>query len=186
MSPFYGWLFCDCVKWRGSAEAHRPALLPSRCRRYAALECKLGEIDRARGIYTHASHLADPRKDKAFWEDWNAFEVKHGNEDTFREMLRIKRSVAAAFSMTHYNVGGAEEAAAGDKRKREGEAGVGVDSMAALEAAVEAEVAAPVSGTRLSGFVSAGVIQQGKEGDKEGAPAPGTPPLPPPHLSKDK
>jgi len=143
------------------------------CMRYAALECKLGEIDRARGIYTHASHLADPRKDKAFWEDWNAFEVKHGNEDTFREMLRIKRSVAAAFSMTHYNVGGAEEAAAGDKRKREGEAGVGVDSMAALEAAVEAEVAAPVSGTRLSGFVSAGVIQQGKEGDKEGAPAAG-------------
>jgi pre-mRNA-splicing factor SYF1 len=45
--------------------------------------------------------------------------VKHGNEDTFREMLRIKRSVAAAFSMTHVSVAGGEEgAAAGEKRKR--------------------------------------------------------------------
>lgn len=135
------------------------------CMRYAALECKLGEIDRARAIYTHASHLADPRRDKTFWEDWNAFEVKHGNEDTFREMLRIKRSVAAAFSMTHVSVAGGEEgAAAGEKRKR----AEGGDSMAALEAEVEAEIAAPVGGTRLSGFVSAGVIQQGKKEGEEG------------------
>lgn len=30
-------------------------------------------------------------------------QVAHGNEDTFREMLRIKRSVAASFSQTHFN-----------------------------------------------------------------------------------
>jgi hypothetical protein len=44
----------------------------------------------------------------------------------------------------------------------------GGDSMAALEAEVEAEIAAPVGGTRLSGFVSAGVIQQGKKEGEEG------------------
>ena len=54
------------------------------CLRYAALERRLGEIDRARAIYVHASSLADPRTDPAFWADWNGFEVKHGNEDTFR------------------------------------------------------------------------------------------------------
>ena len=54
------------------------------CRRYAALERRLGEIDRARAIFVHASSLADPRTDPAFWVDWNDFEVKHGNEDTFR------------------------------------------------------------------------------------------------------
>ena len=54
------------------------------CLRYAALERRLGEIDRGRAIYVHASSLADPRTDPAFWADWNAFEVKHGNEDTFR------------------------------------------------------------------------------------------------------
>jgi hypothetical protein len=129
------------------------------CLRYAALERRLGEIDRARAIYVHASSLADPRTDPGFWADWNDFEVKHGNEDTFRcgcstiavalaasvsdvcgysswscsllkaarqvyvqglmaspwnvmlegrgllcrEMLRIKRSVAASFSQVHYN-----------------------------------------------------------------------------------
>ena len=35
---------------------------------------------------------------KSFWKAWQEFEVRHGNEDTFREMLRIKRSVQAQFS----------------------------------------------------------------------------------------
>lgn len=63
------------------------------CTRYARLERKLGEIDRARGLYIHASQFANPQQDGEFWEEWNRFEVRHGNEDTFREMLRIKRSV---------------------------------------------------------------------------------------------
>lgn len=33
--------------------------------RFAALEKNLGEIDRARAIYTQASYLADPSKDKS-------------------------------------------------------------------------------------------------------------------------
>jgi len=35
---------------------------------------------------------------KTFWKAWYDFEACHGNEDTFREMLRIKRSVQAQFS----------------------------------------------------------------------------------------
>ena len=57
------------------------------CLRYAALERRLGEIDRARAIFVHASSLADPRTDPGFWGDWNDFEVKHGNEDTFRSAV---------------------------------------------------------------------------------------------------
>ena len=82
-------------------------------------------------------------------------------------MLRIKRSVAAAFSQQHFTtavidaavVSAAAAPAAGEagKRKREGE-----DSMAALEAAV-AEPLQP--GTRVKGFVSAGVIQQNTQGE---------------------
>ena len=33
-----------------------------------------------------------------FWDTWKKFEVKHGNEDTVREMLRIKRSVQATYN----------------------------------------------------------------------------------------
>ena len=38
-----------------------------------------------------------------FWKAWHEFEVKHGNEDTFREMLRIKRSVQAQYN-TQVNI----------------------------------------------------------------------------------
>ena len=146
------------------------------CLRYAALERQLGEIDRARAILVHASSLADPKMAPAFWLTWNDFEVKHGNEETFREMLRIKRSVAAAFSEQHFNTsvidvavvaagpsggggggggGVMAAAAAGLKRK--------ADDMAALEEELMGEGEAVndgAMGTRVPGFVSAGIIQQ--------------------------
>merc|ERR1719427_1475843 len=66
--------------------------------RYADMETKLGEIGRARGIYSHGSQMCDPRLTPLYWKTWHDFEVKHGNEDTFREMLRIKRSVQAQYN----------------------------------------------------------------------------------------
>ncbi|KAF8842567.1 protein prenylyltransferase [Paxillus ammoniavirescens] len=68
------------------------------CLRFAALERKLGEIDRARAVYAHASQFCDPRVNPKFWAEWNSFEIETGSEDTFREMLRIKRSVQAQFN----------------------------------------------------------------------------------------
>jgi pre-mRNA-splicing factor SYF1 len=68
------------------------------CLRFAALERKLGEIDRARAVYAHASQFCDPRINPRFWSEWNNFEIETGSEDTFREMLRIKRSVQAQFN----------------------------------------------------------------------------------------
>lgn len=80
------------------------------CKRYANLERNLGEIDRARAIYVNASSLCNPAIGKAFWDEWNQFEIKHGNEDTFREMRRIKRSVAASYSQMHFNTASVEAA----------------------------------------------------------------------------
>lgn len=78
------------------------AALPDReardmCLKFAEMERRLGEIDRARAIYGHASQFCDPRTTPTFWSKWEAFEVQHGNEDTFKEMLRIKRSVQAQY-----------------------------------------------------------------------------------------
>lgn len=67
------------------------------CLKFADMERRLGEIDRARAIYGHASQFCDPRTNAGFWQKWEAFEVQHGNEDTFKEMLRIKRSVQAQY-----------------------------------------------------------------------------------------
>mmetsp|Transcript_67839 Transcript_67839/g.220868 ORF Transcript_67839/g.220868 Transcript_67839/m.220868 type:complete len:982 (+) Transcript_67839:210-3155(+) len=73
------------------------------CVRYAKMETMLGEVDRARAIYVHASQFCDPRRDEEYWKVWRGFEVQHGNEDTFRDMLRIRRSVQAMFSQVHFN-----------------------------------------------------------------------------------
>ncbi|XP_058026440.1 pre-mRNA-splicing factor SYF1 [Ahaetulla prasina] len=68
------------------------------CLRFADMECKLGEIDRARAIYSYCSQICDPRTTANFWQTWKEFEIRHGNEDTIREMLRIKRSVQATYN----------------------------------------------------------------------------------------
>ncbi|KAF7558799.1 hypothetical protein G7046_g5360 [Stylonectria norvegica] len=68
------------------------------CLKFADMEKRLGEIDRARAIYGHASQFCDPRTNPDFWTKWEQFEVQHGNEDTFKEMLRIKRSVQAQYN----------------------------------------------------------------------------------------
>lgn len=68
------------------------------CLKYAEVEKSLGEIDRARGVYAYGSQFSHPQYDADFWNQWLEFEVQNGNEDTFREMLRIKRCVSASYN----------------------------------------------------------------------------------------
>ncbi|KAJ2122168.1 pre-mRNA-splicing factor syf1 [Coemansia sp. RSA 720] len=62
---------------------------------YAQTELQLGEVDRARALLAYAAQFADPRTDPRVWQQWHDFEVQHGSEDSFKEMLRVKRSVQA-------------------------------------------------------------------------------------------
>ena len=73
------------------------------CGEYAKMEASLHEIDRARTAYVYGAQLADPRRNPEYWGEWHEFEVSHGNEETFCEMLRVKRGVQAAFSTVNYN-----------------------------------------------------------------------------------
>jgi pre-mRNA-splicing factor SYF1 len=68
------------------------------CLKYAEMEQKLGEIDRSRALFIHGSQFCNPRTVVSYWRKWEMFEVAHGNEDTFKDMLRIKRTVSASFS----------------------------------------------------------------------------------------
>ncbi|KAF8312741.1 protein prenylyltransferase [Cantharellus anzutake] len=116
-------------------------VLPNRqaaqmCLRFAALERKLGEIDRARAIYAHASQFCDPRVEPRFWTEWNSFEIETGSEDTFREMLRIKRSVQAQFNTAaSYLVAKTENTKQGTLNEQDTASGAPLDAMAAAERA---------------------------------------------------
>lgn len=73
------------------------------CLDFAKMETSLQEFDRARAVLTYGAQMADPRRNEEYWRHWNEFEIAHGNEETFREMLRIKRSVEASYSTVNYN-----------------------------------------------------------------------------------
>ncbi|KAF2199547.1 TPR-like protein [Delitschia confertaspora ATCC 74209] len=123
------------------------------CLKFAEMERRLGEIDRARGIYGHASQFCDPRTSQEFWKKWESFEVQHGNEDTFKEMLRVKRSVAAQYNTDVNYIASqasmlAQQGANGDTN---GDDLTKEDAMAALER----EAAAPM------GFVAASTGPEG-------------------------
>ncbi|MCJ1311323.1 pre-mRNA-splicing factor syf1 [Agyrium rufum] len=127
------------------------------CLKFAEMERRLGEIDRARGIYGHGSQFCDPRTTPAFWSKWEAFEVQHGNEDTFKEMLRIKRSVQAQYNTDVNFI--ASQALARSQMKPDAEANgdgeEGSDDRADAMAALEREAKAPM------GFVAASTGPEG-------------------------
>ncbi|KAL6279226.1 hypothetical protein ACE6H2_016107 [Prunus campanulata] len=137
------------------------------CLKYAEVEKSLGEIDRARGVYVFASQFSDPRSDVDFWNKWHEFEVQHGNEDTFREMLRIKRSVSASYSQTHfilpeYMMQKDQRLNIDEAKHKLKQAGVPEDEMPALERqlAPVAKDTTTKDSNRKVGFVSAGVESQ--------------------------
>lgn len=104
--------------------------------RFASLERKLGEVDRARSIYAHTSQYCDPRIHKDFWEEWNQFEIDHGSEDTFREFLRIRRSVQASFNTEAHYLAAQSLHTNKEKEGEEEEEAVNADPMANVERSI--------------------------------------------------
>jgi pre-mRNA-splicing factor SYF1 len=87
---------------------------------YAALELKLGEVERARAVYTYAAQFCNPKRETVFWQTWEEFETNYGNEDSFRDMLRLKRSVEADFENKQF-IELAAEVDAHQREKQEAE-----------------------------------------------------------------
>ena len=79
------------------------------CIDFAKMETSLQEYERARAIFTYGAQMADPRRLPEYYKSWHEFEIDNGNEETFREMLRVKRSSEAAFSTVNYNAQGLNE-----------------------------------------------------------------------------
>lgn len=75
------------------------------CQEFIAVEEKLGEIDRARSLFGFASQFNNPRTFAEFWTKWEEFEKNYGTQETYKEMLRIKRSVSAQFNTDTQYIG---------------------------------------------------------------------------------
>lgn len=74
--------------------------LPIIAIQYAVLERKLGDLDRARAIYLYGSQYADPTHNAKYWSAYKVFELAHGNDNTYRDMLKARRSVKLHFAQS--------------------------------------------------------------------------------------
>jgi pre-mRNA-splicing factor SYF1 len=90
--------------YQSTIEALEDAPATQLCLDFAKMETSLPEMDRARVMLTYGAQMVDPWRNDDYWRAWNEFEIAHGNEETFREMLQIKRSVEASFSTVNYNL----------------------------------------------------------------------------------
>jgi len=78
-----------------------------------------------------------------FWTECNSFEIETGSEDTFREMLRIKRSVQAQFNTEASYLAAQTMTARQGTRKASEEANAMQDAMAAAEKQAEGGIKGP-------------------------------------------
>lgn len=61
------------------------------------IEFETGEsqLARVRSLFKYVTNLASPEELASVWAKWESFELDHGSESTFKDMLRFKLRVAA-------------------------------------------------------------------------------------------
>lgn len=70
------------------------------CIRFAKLEAKLTEFERARSVFIHGTQYADPAVFPRYWEEYENFEKLHGTKENYKEMLSQKNVAVARFNKT--------------------------------------------------------------------------------------
>ncbi|RLV91938.1 Pre-mRNA-splicing factor SYF1 [Spathaspora sp. JA1] len=62
-------------------------------KKFIDFEINQGEFNRVRELYKYICGLSNSDNLKIMWESWESFELEHGNESSFKDILRFKRSV---------------------------------------------------------------------------------------------
>ena len=67
---------------------------------FANVEKRVGEIDRARGVFRYLGQFSEPNVDEfGLWKSWEAFEIEFGNEDTYKELIRLRKFTQQKFDI---------------------------------------------------------------------------------------
>lgn len=66
---------------------------------FAVVEKRIGEIDRSRNIYRFLAQFTEPNIDEfLLWKVWEEFEIEFGNEDTYKELIRMRKFTQQKFN----------------------------------------------------------------------------------------
>jgi len=66
--------------------------------KFSEIEIQLNEYERARELLKYGGLQQSPLKNTKLWDFWSEFEIKYGNKDTYKTMLRIKRQAMEEFN----------------------------------------------------------------------------------------
>lgn len=69
------------------------------CLRFIKFEISANDFPRVRALFKYATGLASPQQHtmKQAWKSWEEFELEHGDEESYKQMLKYKRTVSKDF-----------------------------------------------------------------------------------------
>jgi pre-mRNA-splicing factor SYF1 len=65
--------------------------------RFIEFETTNNQFTRVRLVFKYLAGLKPPSESDTVWDKWEAFELTHGDENTFKDMLRFKRIIYSQF-----------------------------------------------------------------------------------------
>ncbi|KAL7664729.1 Pre-mRNA-splicing factor SYF1 [[Candida] zeylanoides] len=65
--------------------------------RFIEFETTNNQFTRVRSVFKYLAGLKPPSESDTVWDKWEAFELTHGDENTFKDMLRFKRIIYSQF-----------------------------------------------------------------------------------------
>ncbi|CAR28037.1 hypothetical protein ZYGR_0N05250 [Zygosaccharomyces rouxii] len=66
---------------------------------FAEMETQLGELNRAREILKYGAQLFHPSKNVELWEFWEEFELQNGDKESYKSMLKLRRTLESALTV---------------------------------------------------------------------------------------
>lgn len=71
---------------------------------FAKLEEQLKEFEKCKTILRFGARLIHPSKNLLLWDYWSEFELRHGDKETYKDMLKMRREMEETFKVDSKNV----------------------------------------------------------------------------------
>ncbi|CAI4059205.1 hypothetical protein SKDZ_04G6130 [Saccharomyces kudriavzevii ZP591] len=78
-------LYQECVQWLPNSKAVEFVI------KFSDFEGSLGETIRAREVLGYGAKLLPPSRNTELWDHFENFELKYGDKETYKEMLKMKK-----------------------------------------------------------------------------------------------
>ncbi|CCK69543.1 mRNA splicing protein SYF1 KNAG_0C04410 [Huiozyma naganishii CBS 8797] len=75
---------------------------------FVQLETEQKEYKRVRELFSYGAQLVPPSKNEDLWKVWDQFEIEHGDRESYRDMLKLKKKLESELKVDTETVSQAE------------------------------------------------------------------------------